>query len=566
MTKKIISFFLLLRNLKIKVFKQFVLIFIATIFETISIISLLPLILTLTNNDFSQIPILINIMNLSGSDPSNLTMNISIFLLFLFILKFIYLNYYNYQQGKFVYGTEKILSLKILEKYLSQNINIIEKKNSSVIINLITSQAYRWADFGIKSIINLTSDIFIVVGLLIFLFFLNPFLLLFSAIFILISSYSLNSFVKKKNYNWGNLNMNLEQKRLTSLREIFSFLKNIKLHNLGKSFIDEFTNLTFESRLIIAKQHALNNLPRLFIELLAVIAFMTSLMFSNYFYFNNGVGVIASIAIIGASAFRIIPALGRIQGSLINIQFALPVLDQIQELMKIKDKPTNTFINENLELKSNIELKNIRFSYEDKKIFNNLNLLIEKNKITGIIGPSGSGKTSLLNIIAGFNTPSCGDIFLDGKKIEVTSLSWKNLIGYVPQDVFIFNRSVAENITIGDKVNEINKKLLERSIKLSNLENFVNKLNFKEDQILGENANNISGGQAQRIGIARCLYRNPKILLFDESTNSLDTKAESQILTELQKLKEEITIVIITHRENTLKFCDKVYNIEDLDN
>jgi ABC-type multidrug transport system fused ATPase/permease subunit len=565
MIKKIISFFLLLRKLKIKLFKQFILIFIATIFETISIISLLPLILTLTNEDFSQIPILVNIMNLSGSNSSNLTLHISIFLLFIFILKFVYLNYYNYQQGKFVYGTEKTLSLEILKKYLLQNIDIIEKKNSSAIINMITSQAYRWADFGIKSTINLTSDIFMVIGLLIFLFFLNPLLLLFSVIFIIISSYSVNSFVKNINYNWGNQNIDLEQKRLTSLREIFSFLRNIKLHNLSKFYVDEFEYLTFKSRLIIAKQHALNNLPRLFIELLAVLVFMISLIFSNYFFINTGIGVIASFAIIGASAFRIIPALGRIQGSIINIQFALPILDEIKELMKIKENPINNFMNENLDFKNNFQLKNIKFSYENKKIFNNLNLLIEKNKITGIIGPSGSGKTSLLNIIAGFNSPSSGDIFLDGKKIEVSSLSWKNLIGYVPQDVFIFNRSVIENIATGEKKNHINKKFLERSIKLSNLESFINELNFKEEEILGEDAYNISGGQAQRIAIARSLYRNPKILLFDESTNSLDIKAESQILKELQKLKEEITIVIITHRENTLKFCDKVYNIEDLD-
>jgi ABC-type bacteriocin/lantibiotic exporter with double-glycine peptidase domain len=213
-----------------------------------------------------------------------------------------------------------------------------------------------------------------------------------------------------------------------------------------------------------------------------------------------------------------------------------------------------------------IELKNIQFSYNNnKKIFKNLNLTIKKGKITGIIGPSGSGKSSLINILTGFNNPQKGQFFIDGKENNFSSKEWRNLIGYVPQNIFISNRSVNENIAIGIKKESIDHEVIKKILKLSNLENFVEELPYKTNQIMGENAHNISGGQAQRIAIARSLYRQPEILIFDESTNSLDIASEDQILLDLQSLKDLITIIIVTHRDNTLKFCDEIYNIEDLD-
>lgn len=564
--KKLFNFYSLLRSLEIKVYIQFVLIVIATIFEALTIAVFLPLIILLLNQSVLSGSLLDQVFKFFSFNNISLLTSFSIFVIFLFIIKFLYLNLYNYYQGKFIYRTENIISSILLRKFLLLPLNQIEKEHSSKIINLVTTQSYRWADFGLKSIINLIADIFLVSGLIFFLFILNPVPVIFLSLFILFNIYFLSKFVKNKNFLWGNENVNLEQKRLTTLRETFSLLKNIKLHNLNQFYINEFDNITKSSRLLIAKQFVLNNLPRLLIELMAVIIFVIVILFSGYFFLNKDFNLIPSLAIIGASAFRIIPAIGRIQGSLINIQFALPILDEIYLIMKIKETEIENSPAKLLMFNDKIELKNIQFSYNNnKKIFKNLNLTIKKGKITGIIGPSGSGKSSLINILTGFNNPQKGQFFIDGKENNFSSKEWRNLIGYVPQNIFISNRSVNENIAIGIKKESIDHEVIKKILKLSNLENFVEELPYKTNQIMGENAHNISGGQAQRIAIARSLYRQPQILIFDESTSSLDVASEDQILLDLQNLKDLITIIVVTHRDNTLKFCDEIYNIEDLD-
>ena len=566
MIKKLFNFYSLLRSLEIKVYIQFTLIIVATIFETLTIAVFLPLIILLLNQSILSGSLLDQVLKFFNFNNLSLLTSFSIFVIFLFIIKFLYLNFYNYYQSKFIYGTEKIISSLLLRKFLSLPLNQIEKENSSKIINLVTTQSYRWADFGIKSIISLIADIFLVSGLIFFLFILNPIPVIFLSLFIILNIYLLSKFVKNKNFLWGNQNVNLEQKRLTALRETFSLLKNIKLHELNQFYINEFDNITKSSRLLIAKQHVLNSIPRLLIELMGVIIFIIIILFSGYFFSNKDFNLIPSLAIIGASAFRIIPAIGRIQGSLINIQFALPILDEIYSILKIKEKEINNNPVKLLSFNDKIELKNIQFSYNNnKKIFNNLNLTIKKGKITGIIGPSGSGKSSLVNILTGFNNPQNGQLFVDGKENNFSSKEWRNLIGYVPQNIFISNRSVAENIAIGTKKDSIDHGIIKKILKLSNLKNFVEELPYKTNQIMGENGYNISGGQAQRIAIARSLYRQPEILIFDESTSSLDVATEDQILLDLQSLKDLITIIIVTHRDNTLKFCDAIYNIEDLD-
>ena len=564
--KKLFNFYFLLRSLEIKVYIQFVLIIVATIFEALTIAVFLPLIILLLNESVLSGSLLDQVFKFFRFNNISILTSFSIFVIFLFIFKFLYLNFYNYYQSKFIYRTENIISSILLRKFLLLPINQIEKEHSSKIINLVTTQSYRWADFGIKSIINLIADIFLVSGLIFFLFILSPVPVIFLSLFIVFNIYFLSKFIKNKNFLWGNENVSLEQKRLTTLRETFSLLKNIKLHDLNQFYINEFDNITKSSRLLIAKQFVLNNLPRLLIELIAVIIFVIVILFSGYFFLNKDFNLIPSLAIIGASAFRIIPAIGRIQGSLINIQFALPILDEIYSIMKIKEIENDDSAAKLLTFNDKIELKNIQFSYNNnKKIFKNLNLTIKKGKITGIIGPSGSGKSSLINILTGFNNPQKGQFFIDGKENNFSSKEWRNLIGYVPQNIFISNRSVTENIAIGIKKESIDHEVIKKILKLSNLENFVEELPYKTNQIMGENAHNISGGQAQRIAIARSLYRQPEILIFDESTSSLDVATEDQILLDLQSLKDLITIIIVTHRDNTLKFCDTIYNIEDLE-
>ncbi|MDC0975019.1 ATP-binding cassette domain-containing protein, partial [Candidatus Pelagibacter sp.] len=215
--------------------------------------------------------------------------------------------------------------------------------------------------------------------------------------------------------------------------------------------------------------------------------------------------------------------------------------------------------------KNQIKLKNfiLKFKPNNNLILDNIDLEINKNESIFIKGESGSGKTSLINLISGIYTPESGDYFLNGKKIENNNISPLTNLGYVTQDTFIFDENIKKNIAIGLHNYEIKLDKINDLIKKVELESFINNLEHGLDTIVGERGARISGGQAQRIGIARALYNDPDILILDEATNSLDKENEFKILKILKKLKDQITIVMISHNPIENIIFDKTYELKN---
>jgi ABC-type bacteriocin/lantibiotic exporter with double-glycine peptidase domain len=211
--------------------------------------------------------------------------------------------------------------------------------------------------------------------------------------------------------------------------------------------------------------------------------------------------------------------------------------------------------------KNNIQLNNVAFSYKktNKLVLNNISFEIKKNQCLGIIGASGAGKSTLIDLILGLIRIKKGVVKIDGKTIDPNIDKWKNLVGYVPQNIFLLEDTIKNNILFGDS--NINPIALEESIEFANLSAFVNSLPNGIETKIGEHGNNLSGGQLQRIGIARALYKKPEILILDEATSALDNKTEIEILSTIEKLKTNTTVIIITHRKSSLRICDSIIKI-----
>jgi ABC-type bacteriocin/lantibiotic exporter with double-glycine peptidase domain len=282
---------------------------------------------------------------------------------------------------------------------------------------------------------------------------------------------------------------------------------------------------------------------------------------------KEAIDIIPTLGFFAAAAFRIIPSIVKIMNSLQYIRFGLPVAKTyVQEFLDFKQKNA-----ENLEkaspkiikFRNYIKLININYTYPNttKKILNDINIKIPFGSSVGIYGDSGVGKSTLLNIFLQLLKPQSGKIIVDGEDIKNSARQWQNIMGYVPQNVYLIDDTLIKNIALGVKDDQINIQMINETAAKAKLSKFVNSLNDGFQTSVGEFGDRISGGQRQRIGIARALYNDPQILILDEYTNSLDQETEEEIVKEVNSLKSTKTIITISHKISSLKFCDSIYKM-----
>ena len=252
-----------------------------------------------------------------------------------------------------------------------------------------------------------------------------------------------------------------------------------------------------------------------------------------------------------------------------NLLFDLASLSILNnEISKIKKDKLILSYNENIpkfSFNREIKISNVDFAYESsgKKILSNINLIIKKNSTIGIIGESGAGKSTLMDIMIGLLKPTSGFVTCDGIDINTNISSWHKTLGYVPQNINLLDDTIASNIAFGIDKNQIDTDRVFECISLSRLETFVKNSDDGIMTNVGERGIKLSGGQIQRIGVARSLYKKPEILFFDESTSSLDVKTEEDMMKSVNELLKNITKIIISHRIVTLKNCDVIYYLKN---
>jgi ABC-type multidrug transport system fused ATPase/permease subunit len=243
---------------------------------------------------------------------------------------------------------------------------------------------------------------------------------------------------------------------------------------------------------------------------------------------------------------------------------ALKLIDQLQDV-KLPHLTVNKFTINHEELKNDIVLKNINFTYNDNKKFNvsDVNLLIEAGTINAIVGRSGAGKTTLVDILLGVLSPTSGEISVAGKSPNDIITTYPGALAYVPQDVFIINGTIRDNVCLGYNKESIPTELINKALEKAQLSDFVDNLPSKLDTYIGDNGSKLSGGQKQRLGIARALITEPKILVMDESTSSLDGETENNLTNAIISLKGKTTLILIAHRLSTVRNADKIIYMED---
>lgn len=477
----------------------------------------------------------------------------------IFVLKLLILLFVAFKEAKFIANFKEKLSNKIFYNFLHREPEQLLKKNSSEYLRNFTTEIDRTTIF-FHSILKVILESIIIIILFIFLIFYDFLSALTISLILLTFSIFYFSVIKNFLYKWSKKSLFSKLKIIQFINESFSGIKYIKILSRESSFYDKFRIRNSELAKILFKNSFINSIPRHLLEFLLFISILCILFILfriNYSYED----IIKVISVYLAISIRLIPSASRILTSVQNIKFNYLSFEKILNEKNIKIVKSNQRV-KNLRIKKNLVINIKNFFYNKKNNFSlkNINIKINKNQIVGIIGPSGSGKSTIINMICGFTKPNKGGVFVDNTSIFENYDSWKKNIGFIPQNIVILNDTIRENILFGSKNNQLTDRKLIEIIKKVNLYNFYKKQKKGLNAIIKEEGLNISGGEIQRIGIARALIENPELIICDEATSALDTFTENQILKEIKSLNK--TTIIVSHRMNTLRYCNQIYGIK----
>lgn len=417
----------------------------------------------------------------------------------------------------------------------------------------------------VVSFVTLCTEMLIIFFMFLLIFFQKPFIGSFTIIFLILASLFYYFFMKKKNISLG-------EKRQSSSISIMNLLfQSIAAHKLIilKNKINYFFNKFFGNINVIYKvsrdQGTIHYSAHLWLESCVLLILFFSL--APFLNEANKLNQIASdVILITVISLRFIPSFSIILNSYSSIQFGQKAILNILEILKSKNYLDNENSKDLKLLINKVTLKSLSFKYEgtDNYIFKDFNFSTKNNLLIGVKGNNGSGKSTLLNIIAGLIKPNKGNLILNDKSVyddfEIHS-NWKRMVGYVDQKFFFSNESVFKNIAFGEEYDQIDKKKVEECLLEVNLLNFFKNNKDGLDMVIGENGIKLSGGQLQRLNIARALYTDPKVLILDEVTNNLDTESQKTLLNLIKSLKKKTLIFIATHSEFILEDCDSVISL-----
>ena len=536
----------------------FILLLIGSLLEVLSIGLFLPALEYFNNNQIS-----LNFFETNFSKEKILFV-ILFTILLIFFIKFIFFVFLLKQKNNFLVMLSTTISKKLFKKIIRKPYEYFLKNTTPHLMN-ITGTVDGFCFGIVYNLLLIVIDLFTVLFFLIFLSYFNFFYTVITIVFVCIISFLYIIFFRNKIEKISKDKFFHTSKYIKLQQDCFNGIKEVKLNSAENFFINKFEISNYYRAYNTLLEDYIKALPKLIFEISFVFLFVFFVLFSLDRNFSLS-SIQVTLGVFALCAFKIIPLCNRLLFSFQTIRFKIFSFNKIFEAIKDGLEDQNNYsVNEKITFNNEIKLKNVNFTYPNTEvvILDKLNLSIPMGKSIGIYGESGSGKTTILNLLTGLLKPTEGEIILDGNILKSNNTEWQSQVGYVPQSVYLTSDTLAENIAYGSNLEDVDKDLLNDAIKASNLFPTINVLPNKEKTLISEAGRNFSGGQIQRIGIARGLYKKPKILILDESTSNLDESNEKEILNTLMSLKNKITIIFISHKLKSLEFCDKIYELKN---
>ena len=542
--------------------------FLVAIVETFGVVLIIPFIEIASNPDIInsnyQLNLIYDFFQFNNLNNFILFLGVSYFLFLMFSQAFKAATMF--LQLRFIFRIEASIGKRLLESYLRQTYSWFLDKHSGDMGKGVLSEVGETVRYSIIPLLSIISQLFLSIFLVTLIVLVNPIVAISSLLLLLLMYLIIFNKVKYWINSMGIDKVKFNKRRYKTVIEAFGAIKEIKLSGIEKIYSNKFSDAANDFSKVNSYVQIVSVLPRYLLEAIS-FGFLILFIVYNLSQGSNLTEVLPVLAMFAFAALRLIPAFQIIFSGFNKINFSTKGLDDIlfrlneNKNLKISKKTTNS-----LQIKNKIKINDLDFTYpnSNRMALNKINLSIQSGEKIGIVGSTGSGKTTLIDVLLGLLNPSNGEVSLDGNEISKLGLKkWRNSIGYVPQNIFLSDKTIAENIAFGLSIEELDIKRVEEVCKIASLHSFINEeLENKYFTEVGERGVRLSGGQRQRIAIARALYNNPSLLVLDEATSALDNITEKLIIESIANHYKNITTIIIAHRLSTIKNCDCIFYLE----
>ncbi|MBF0219314.1 MAG: ABC transporter ATP-binding protein [Gammaproteobacteria bacterium] len=469
---------------------------------------------------------------------------------------------------KFTHLKNYSMSKRLVEGYLQQSYEWFLHRHSADLGKSILTEVEKVVGGALLSFIQLVAQGAVVLAVLVLLLIVDP--LITAIVFVTLGIlYTLiYSLLRKYLKTIGEQRIIANKDRYQIVQEMFGGIKDVKSTLIERVMLNKFDGPAKAFAQTQASAQVINHMPRFVLEALVfgtVIVIMLN-MIATPQAIEQALPVIAVYAFAG---YRLLPALQQVFNHMASLRFSHSALVMLsKDMQRIYQIATDNFHEDSgkIRFEKRIELRGVGYTYplSEQKTLRDINLVFEKNSITGVVGKTGSGKSTLIDIVMGLLSPGEGGIYIDNQPLKPNaSRKWRRNIGYVPQQIFLLDDSIAANIAFGVPETAIDKDRIVEVAKIANIHDFImNEAEKGYQTLVGERGVRLSGGQRQRIGIARALYHDPEILIFDEATSALDNVTEQELITSLNNLQNKKTIIMIAHRLSSVKICSHIIFIE----
>lgn len=462
-----------------------------------------------------------------------------------------------------------IVSARLMKQLLAQPLLVIQERSTQETLYAITYGVASITLGVLATFVTLVSDASLLIIMAVGLFAVDPTTAAITFLIYGLVAYLLYALMHKRARRLGMRNSTLTIEGNELILQVLDSYREATVRNRRPYYGEKIA----ESRLSLANLAAeMNFMPNISKYAIEITMVLSALVISAFqFVFQDATRAIATLAVFMTAATRIGPAVLRMQQGLILIKNSLgtanPTLDLIERLAKLpsldeKVSPLQ-LVHEGFTGAISVSDVNLKYPTRDKSALSGINLTINKGDFVAFVGPSGAGKTSLADVILGVIKPSSGRVLISGLEPELAIREWPGAIAYVPQDISIVGGTIRENVALGYEDHEMHDELIWGALGKAQLEDLVSNFPLKIDEKVGERGTRISGGQRQRLGIARALYTNPSVIVFDEATSALDGETEANLSQTINGLRGEMTIIMIAHRLSTVRSADLVVYLED---